>query len=75
MCGAWRRRGFGLRLPARRAPTGRAEGLMTGRVRCEDGGMRGSFFLSVGAGWAGGGGDLETQWSRFKTHNVHAGWP
>ena len=28
-----------------------------------------------GAGWAGGGGDLETQWSRFKTHNVHAGWP
>ena len=47
MCGAQRRRGFGLRPPARRALTGPAEGLTTGRVRCEDVGMRGSFFLSV----------------------------
>ena len=44
---ARRRRGFGLRPPARRALTGRPEGLTTGRVRCEDGRERGSFFLSV----------------------------
>ena len=44
---ARRRRGFGLRRPARRAPTGRAEGLTEGRGRCVDDGMRGSFFLSV----------------------------
>ena len=47
MCGAQRRRGFGLRPPARRALTGPAEGLTTGRVRCEDRELRGSFFLSV----------------------------
>jgi hypothetical protein len=45
-CGARRRRGFGLRPPARRALTGRAEGLTTGRVG-RGWGMRGSFFLSV----------------------------
>ena len=37
----------GLRPPGRRAPTGRAEGVTTGRVRSGDVGMRGSFFLSV----------------------------
>jgi len=33
---AWRKPIFGLRSPGRRAPTGRAEGLTTGRVRCGD---------------------------------------
>jgi len=37
----------GLRPPGRRAPTGRAEGVTTGRVRSGDVGMRGSFFQSV----------------------------
>ena len=37
----------GLRPPGRRAPTGRAEGVTTGRIRSGDVGMRGSFFLSV----------------------------
>ena len=41
---------FGFQPPGRRAPTGGAEGLTTGRVRCEGGGMRDLFFLSVAAG-------------------------
>jgi hypothetical protein len=67
VCGAQRRRGFGLRPPARRALTGPAEGLTTGRVRCEDRELRGSFFLSVsGSGdrKAGPGGrkTVNTRW-------------
>ena len=48
---AWRKPLFGLRPPARRALTGRPEGLTEGRVRCEDKGERGSFFLSVAHMW------------------------